>query len=96
MLRAPRLGHGRRRLLLDLRERGVDEAVAEAAWREAVDGGDLDPSELLRRKLERQLQGTPRIATDRDYARVYNALRRAGFDEEAIRTELEPYRRDDP
>ena len=100
VLRGPRLGHGRQRLLRELARRGVASELAEAAWRQAVEQGDLDPELLLRRKLERQLRGARRLTTERDYVRVYNALRRAGFDEGPIRRELAPYRafdsRDDP
>jgi regulatory protein len=85
--RAERLGHGPLRLVEDLCRRGVAREVAERALRGAVDRGDIDPRALLRRRLRRHLPGTK--PSRRDLARVYNALRRAGFDDDAIRTELD-------
>jgi regulatory protein len=86
--RADRLGHGPVRLIADLERRGISRSLAEAAWREAVESGAIDPLEILRRHLRRKL-GTNSPNLDRKrYARVYNALCRAGFDAADVRREL--------
>lgn len=88
--RAERLGHGRLRLVRNLTERGIDERVAAAAWRRAVDQGDVDPDALLRRAIARRVGSG---ALDRRaYARAYNALLRAGFEPDALRSGLGPHR----
>ena len=86
--RAERLGHGPEKLLAALRARGVEPDEAEAALRLAVERGDLAPREVLRQRLPRHLRGATLPLASREYARVYNALRRAGFDDDAIRKEL--------
>ena len=78
VLRSRRMHVGRERLLRELKRRGVDGAVADHAWREVVDNGELDPEVLLRDAVTRRLrrEGEPTAAARR---RVYNALLRAGF-----------------
>jgi len=88
VLRAERLGHGPSRLVDQLCRRGVEREVAQLALQRAIDQGDLDPQRLLRRRLERLLRDAAAQPGLRDRARVYNALRRAGFDDDAIRREL--------
>jgi len=88
VLRAERLGHGPSRLIDELCRRGVEREVAAQALRRAIDQGDIDPQRLLRRRLERLLRSAPSQPDIRDRARVYNALRRAGFDDDAIGREL--------
>jgi regulatory protein len=97
-VRAPRLGRGPVRLIEELVDRGVDRAVAEAAWDRAVREGDLDPVDLLRKEAERRIAAEGGRLEGRRYARVYNALLRAGFEPEAIRAALAPARSvpDDP
>ena len=58
----------------------------------AIDRGDVVPRQLLRARIRSRLGGGPQQLQPRAYARMYNALRRAGFDEESIGRELEPYR----
>jgi regulatory protein len=98
--RAERLGHGPARLVDGLCRRGVAREDAEAALRLAVERGDLSVRDVLRRRLARQLRQLRQPRGRRDYARMYNALRRAGFDEEAIRQEIdaisEPALHDEP
>jgi SOS response regulatory protein OraA/RecX len=57
----------------------------------AVERGEVDLRQLLRRRIRRRLKGRQRIDA-REYARVYNALLRAGFDSETVHQELEPHR----
>jgi len=92
--RSDRLGHGPERLVEQLCRRGVERAVADRALEQATDAGDVSMEAVLRQRLERHLRGAAKVGA-RDYARVYTALRRAGFDAESIRRELDPYR-DDP
>ena len=93
--RAARLHHGRERLLADLERRGVTRAEAERAWNEAVESGDLDPAEPLRAAIRRRVRERGSLDS-KAYARVYNALLRAGFEAEETHRELEPYRAGDP
>jgi regulatory protein len=90
--RAARKGLGRRRLLLELEDRGVDRSVAEDAWRRVVDDGRLDPEQVLNRAVSRRVSLSGGRLDRRRYARVYNALLRAGFDPPAVRVALEPHR----
>jgi len=89
--RADRLGHGPGRLIGDLQRRGVSLEQAEQAWRIAVEQGDVSPLELLRRAIRRRLKEDASLDSKR-YARVYNALLRAGYDGPDVRRELDPYR----
>lgn len=90
--RAPRLGRGRSRLLVELERRGIEREVAAAAWDRVVEDGRLDPGEGLA-KAARRLLGSAKGRLDRrEYARVYNALLRAGFDETEVASVLEAHR----
>lgn len=91
--RAARLGHGPQRMARELERRGVAQAEVAAAFALAAEGGDYDPREALRGRIARGV--APGAELDRrGYARMYNALRRAGFDEAMVEQELEPYRVD--
>ena len=87
VLRAQRMRLGRDRLVRDLKRRGVDAEIAERAYREAVEAGDLDPAGLLREAVARRLarETEPTTAARR---RVYNALLRAGFSGAELYAEL--------
>ncbi len=90
--RAERLGHGPEKLLADLLRRGIRAEVARSAMHLAIEQGDVVPRELLRARIRSRLGDGLQHLQPRAYARMYNALRRAGFDEESIGRELEPYR----
>jgi SOS response regulatory protein OraA/RecX len=90
--RSGRLGHGRLRLLADLVRRGVSPEVAEAAWAEAVRGGDVDPAEAVRRAARRAVSRRGGRLDRRSYPRVYNSLLRQGFDPDAVRAALAEFR----
>jgi regulatory protein len=92
LTRSERLRHGRARLLSDLVRRGVERGVAERAWAEAVEAGDLDPSAGLAREVERRATALGGRLDEKRYARVYNALLRAGFEPERVEAALERYR----
>jgi regulatory protein len=87
VLRSHRLYLGKDRLVRDLRKRGVEEEIAENAYRGAVERGDLDPDELLRKALARRI-GRERERTTAARRRVYNALLRAGFSAAELYAEL--------
>jgi len=91
--RATRLGHGPRRLVEDLVRRGVRRELARAAWDDAVEHGDLDPAEIVRRQIRRRI-GPSRQIDRASYVRVYNALLRAGFGAGAVEAELADLRQD--
>lgn len=76
---------GPRRILAELKRRGVADATAESAVENAFRG--CDESELVRAHLRRKL-GTARAAAGvrgaKELARLYRALARAGFGQSAI------------
>ena len=92
LVRSERLGHGRSRLLRELRRRGVEPELAERAWRKALDENALRPEDSLRRLSRRQLERCGGRLDPRQYRRVYNALCRAGHDASSITEVLAPYR----
>ncbi len=94
LTRTERLGHGRERLVGELVRRGVDAGVAERAWDEVVGAGDLDPKALLAREAARRAAAEGGALDRRGYARVYNALLRAGFEPGDVEAALERYRAD--
>ena len=89
LARTERRGHGPRRLVEELCRRGVSREVAEATFQGVVEQGDVAVDELLLRQIRRRI-GTADSIDSRAYRRVYNALRRAGFEDDAIRRQLQP------
>lgn len=80
---------GRRRVLAELRRRGVEESMAEAAVGDAY--GDCDETALAKAFLHRRMGALParaRITEPRHLARLFRALARAGFDSDAIASAL--------
>ncbi|MBZ5640640.1 MAG: recombination regulator RecX [Acidobacteriia bacterium] len=94
LTRSERLGHGRERLTAELLRRGVEPEVVEGAFDRAVADGDFDPGTQLAREVERRVAGAGGALDRKRYARVYNALLRAGFDPGAVAAALERYRSD--
>jgi len=86
--RSCRLGHGPRRLIEQLRARGLHADQAWRAWSQAVDQGEVDPIEMLRAEIRRRLGSDGRIVDRRQYGRVYNALLRAGYEPDRIEVAL--------
>ena len=76
---------GQKRVLTELRRRGVDESLAERAVADAYE--DFDESEVAREFLRRKL-GTRHqeasIDAPKEILRLYRALVRAGFGASAI------------
>jgi regulatory protein len=93
--RAERKYHGQSRLIRELEQRGVKRSLAQQAWLQAVDNGDVEPDVLLVRAVERQLDRHGSPLDVRRYRRVYNALLRAGFDASRIIAELKSHRLDE-
>jgi SOS response regulatory protein OraA/RecX len=91
-------GRGKERALAELAARGVDEAVAAAAWSEAVDDGTIDDDALVVRAVRRRLGAPPGRADEGRLARVYNALLHEGFGQAHVESALAPYgfKRNDP
>lgn len=75
---------GRRRVLNDLRRRGIDQETAERVVVESY--ADCDEAELIRtyvrRRLGRRLEA--KVADPKETARLYRALQRAGFHSDKI------------
>jgi regulatory protein len=96
--RAAAAGRGRERTIGELVARGVDETVAETAWREALRSGAIDDGALLARAVRRRLGRPPGRADKGRLARVYNALLSEGFEREAVVSALAVYglERNDP
>jgi SOS response regulatory protein OraA/RecX len=84
-------GRGRARALAELASRGVPEAVASAAWAEAVEDGAIDEGAALARAVRRRLGLPPGRNGSGRLARVYNALLDEGFGREQVEAALVPY-----
>ena len=87
VLRSRRLRLGKQRLIRELERRGVASSIAERAYRQAVESGDLDPRAILHEAVERRLKRDPE-RTAAASRRVYNALLRAGFPAAELYAEL--------
>ena len=87
---------GHKRVLDELRRRGVESSTAERVVEEAYE--DADEAELarnfLRRKLGQDLAGV-KINGRRDLNRLYGALARAGFEPHVIADVLREVSDDD-
>lgn len=80
---------GQRRVLFELRRRGIDESLAERAVAEVY--GEADESELARRFLRRRLGARSTsipIKAPKEILRLYRALVRAGFRPSAVDSAL--------
>ncbi len=91
VLRSARLRRGKARLMRELKHRGVDAGVAERAYQQAVESGELDPESLLRESVAGRLK-RERDPTAAGLRRVYNALLRAGFPAAELYAELKRQR----
>jgi SOS response regulatory protein OraA/RecX len=91
VLRSARMRLGKRRLLRELERRGIDAGVAERAYLQAVESGDLDPEGQLRAAVAARLK-RERDLTTAGLRRVYNALLRAGFPATGLYAELKRQR----
>ena len=91
-------GRGRDRALAELAARGVEEAVAAAAWSQAVEDGAIDDDALVSRAVRRRLGAPPGRADRGRLVRVYNALLHEGFGQAQVEAALARYgfKRNDP
>ena len=80
-----RMGYGPQKLREELRRRKVPREL----WTQALDQA-RPQQELAQAFLAQKLRNRP--VTDKELQRQTNALRRRGFDWEAIRAAVEPYR----
>ena len=83
-------GRGRLRVRRELQEMGIDADVAGAAVAEAF--GGMDERAQVRQALTKKLRGK-RIATQADYARVFQYLMRQGFPPDVVTAVLRESRR---
>jgi regulatory protein len=81
-------GLGRERLVAELERRGVAAAVAVTAWDELAAAAELDDATTLSRRAAALVASAGAAPDRRARARMYTALRRAGFDDDAVRAEL--------
>jgi regulatory protein len=84
-------GRGRERALAELEARGVDPAIAAAAWSAAIEEGAMASGELVAKAVRRRLGAAPGRADSGRLARVYNALLSEGFAHEEVASALAPY-----
>ena len=86
-------GRGRLRIQRELHEMGIERDVAAQAIAEAF--GDVDERTLIAQAIRKKLHGTPKIASQAEYARVYQFLMRQGFSPDAVSAVLRELRRRD-
>jgi regulatory protein len=77
---------GKFRITRDLRQRGVPDALIEAALAETAETND--EAALVRHRIERKLKLTRGEIDERKIASLYGSLMRAGFSPDLIRREL--------
>jgi regulatory protein len=85
-------GRGRLRIRRELQEMGIDQDTAAAALAEAF--GDVDERALVNAAIRKKLRGKP-IATQSDYARVFQHLMRQGFSPGTVTAALRAAREGD-
>jgi regulatory protein len=84
-------GRGRLRIQRELQVMGIPGDVAAQALAEAF--GDTDERALITKALQKKLRGKPKIASQAEYARVYQFLMRQGFSPAAVSAALRSHRR---
>jgi regulatory protein len=70
-------GRGRLRVLRELQQMGISQAIAAEALGEVF--GEADERTLAARALEKRLRGRPKPGTPAEHARLYQYLMRQGF-----------------
>ena len=84
---------GKFRITRDLRQRGVPDALIEAALAETAETND--EAALVRHRIERKLKLTRGEIDERKIASLYGSLMRAGFSPDLIRRELKAMTREE-
>src|SRR5215471_8058237 len=69
-------GRGRLRIQRELSEMGIERDVAAEAIAEAF--GDVDERALIAQAIRKKLHGKPKLASQAEYARVYQFMMRQG------------------
>jgi len=87
-------GRGRLRIQRELSEMGIERDVAAEAIAEAF--GDVDERAMIAQAIRKKLHGKPKLASQAEYARVYQFLMRQGFSPGAVNAVLRELRRRDP
>jgi len=82
--RAVRQRFGTRRLLAELRRLGVDDKVAEAAVRQALEQDGVDESQVLREAAEKKARTLHGLAPETAKRRLRSYLLRRGFKGEGL------------
>jgi regulatory protein len=81
---------GRLRVRRRIEAAGIAPALAERAVETAF--RDVDGDALLEAALQKRLRGAPRIADDRQYARLWRFLLGQGFEADRVAACLRKYR----
>jgi len=89
--RAQSRKQGQYRIARELRARGVAEADISSAI--AASAADSDPAALVRQRIQRKLKSSGREVGEKQIARIYGSLLRAGFPADLIRRELKSLNR---
>lgn len=81
-------GKGRRRLFMELQQKGVDPSLAQEAWMEICQEEDINERAAIRELIEKKVGERTRLPR-KEYQRLLNYLARRGFSWEDISAELE-------
>lgn len=81
-------GKGRRRLFMELQQKGVDPSLAQEVWMEICQEEDINERAAIRRLIEKKVGERTRLPR-KEYQRLLNYLARRGFSWEDISAELE-------
>ena len=84
-------GRGRLRIQRELQDMGIPRDVAAQALAEAF--GDVDERAQVRDAIRKKLRGKPKLASQADYARLYQFLLRQGFSPAMVSDALRTMRR---
>ena len=83
-------GRGRLRVMRELLQMGIDSGIVAQALGDAF--GDVDERGLIASALQKKLRGRVRLASQQEYARLYQYLIRQGFSPAAVLTALRRFR----
>lgn len=81
-------GKGRRRLFMELQQKGVDPSLAQEAWMEICQEEDINERAAIRSLIKKKVGERTRLPR-KEYQRLLNYLARRGFSWEDISAELE-------
>ncbi len=81
-------GKGRRRLFMELQQKGVDPSLAQEAWEELCQDEDADERAAIRKLIMKKVGEQTRLP-QKEYRRLVNYLARRGFSWEDISAVLQ-------